>query len=181
MSMGKRRRRQQGVLFVVTSDLPQQGGHPFHQRVNEVLDHYGFDDYVESLCEPSCAALMGRTGIAPGIYFRMLMIVYHEGPDSERAITRRVSDSLSLRLFLGYGLTDATPGYWSLSKIRQRLPLEVHEKVFTWMVAALGRAGLVKGKTIGIDATMLRPTRRSKALCVAARARTAMRFSRSWH
>ena len=68
MSMGKRRRRQQGVLFVATSDLPQQGGHPFDQRVNEVLDQCGFDDYVESLCEPSCAALTGRTGIAPGIY-----------------------------------------------------------------------------------------------------------------
>ena len=155
MSMGKRQRQQQGLLFVATSDLPQQGGHPFYLRVNQVLDHCGFDDYVESLCGPYYAEVMGRTSIAPGVYFRMLMIGYHEGLDSERGIAWRVSDSLSLRLFLGYGLIDATPDHSSLSKIRQRLPLEVHEKVFTWMVAALGRAGLVKGKTLGIDATTL--------------------------
>ena len=155
MSMGKRKRQQQGVLFVATTDLAPQGGHPFYERVNEVLDGCGFDDFVESLCESHYAEGRGRPSIPPGVYFRMLMIGYHEGLDSERGIAWRVADSLSLRLFLGYPLTDDTPDHSSLSRIRQRLPLEVHHEVFTWMTTVLARAGLVTGKTIGIDATTL--------------------------
>ena len=85
----------------------------------------------------------------------MLMIGYHEGLDSEHGIAWRVADSLSLRSFLGYTMADDTPDHSSLSRIRGRLPLEVHEQIFTWMTALLARAGLVTGKTIGIDATTL--------------------------
>ena len=155
MSMGRRQRHQQELLFIAASELPEHGGHPFYDRVNRVLELCGFDDFVESLCEPHYAEGVGRPSIAPGVYFRLQMIGYLEGLDSERAIAWRVSDSLSLRAFLGYTLSDPTPDHSSLSRIRQRLPMEVHEQVFTWMVAALARAGLVQGKTIGLDATTL--------------------------
>ena len=155
MSMGKRQRQQQGVLFVPAADLSHQGGHAFYERVNEVLDRGGFDDYVESLCQVYYADERGRPSIPPGVYFRMLMIGYHEGLDSERGIAWRVADSLSLRSFLGYTMADDTPDHSSLSRIRGRLPLEVHEQIFTWMTALLARAGLVTGMTIGIAATTL--------------------------
>ena len=155
MSMGKRKRQQQGFLFIATTDLPKQGGHPFYERVNEILKRCNFDEFVESLCEPHYADGRGRPSIPPGVYFRMMMIGYHEGLDSERGIAWRVADSLSLRVFLGYDLGDEPPDHSSLSRIRQRLPLEVHEQVFTWMMMVLARAGLIKGKTIGIDATTL--------------------------
>ena len=154
MSMGKKKRQQQGVLFVAATDLLQQGGHPFYERVNEVLNRGGFDEFVESLCEPYYAD-DGRPSIPPGVYFRMMMIGYHEGLDSERGIAWRVSDSMSLRMFLGYGLGDTPPDHSSLSKIRKRLPLEVHNQVFTWMATVLARVGLIKGKTMGIDGTTL--------------------------
>ena len=155
MSMGKRQRHQQQPLFISMSDLPEHGGHPFYDRTNKVLDDACFDDFVESLCEPFYADGVGRPSIVPGVYFRMLMIGYMEGLESERAIAWRVADSLSLRTFLGYPLSDLTPDHSSLSRIRSRLPVEVHEQVFTWMVAALAHAGLVNGKTIGLDATTL--------------------------
>ena len=91
----------------------------------------------------------------PGVYFRMLLIGYFEGLDSERGIEWRVSDSLTLRRFLGYALDEQTPDHSSMSRIRHRLPLEVHEEVFKWILRVLCKAGLVKGKTLGVDATTL--------------------------
>ena len=155
MSMRKRDREPQGVLFVAASDLPAGGGHPFYERLNRVLDQCGFDDYVEALCQPYYAEKRGRPSIPPGVYFRMLMIGYFEGLDSERGITWRVADSLSLRRFLGCSLSDSTPDHSSLSRIRSRLDVEVHERVFTFVLTALAKVDLVKGKTVGLDATTL--------------------------
>lgn len=157
MSMGKRKRQQQGVMFVAASDLARSEGHPFYDRVNRILDQAGFDDFAEQVCEPFyCDETQGgRPSIPPGVYFRMLMIGYLEGLDSERGIAWRVADSLSLRMFLGVGLTESTPDHSSLSRIRQRLDVSTHERVFQFMLAVLGQAGLLKGKTVGIDATTL--------------------------
>lgn len=155
MAMGRRKREQQGVFFVTAEQLPRQGGHPFYERVNQILGKCGFDDFVERACASCYAEKNGRPSIAPGIYFRMLMIGYFEGIDSERGIAWRVADSLSLRSFLGLGLTEATPEHSSLSRIRNRLDVALHEKVFQFVLVALGQAGLLKGKTIGIDATTL--------------------------
>lgn len=155
MSMKKRNQRKPADLFVPTHRLPKSPGHPFYEKLNEVLGKEGFDEFVEDLCERFYAGRQGRPSVPPGVYFRMLMIGYFEGLDSERSIAWRVSDSLALREFLGYALDEKTPDHSSLSRIRQRLPLEVHENVFAWVLRVLAKAGLVKGKTVGVDATTL--------------------------
>lgn len=155
MSMKKGKQRKPSDLFVPTHRLPKSPGHPFYEKLNEVLGKEDFDEFVEGLCEAFYAERQGRPSIPPGVYFRMLMIGYFEGLDSERSIAWRVADSLTLREFLGYDLDEKTPDHSSLSRIRQRLPLEVHEKVFDWVLGVLAKAGLIQGKTIGVDATTL--------------------------
>jgi len=97
----------------------------------------------------------GRPGIPPGVYFRMLLVGFFEGIDSERGIDWRCADSLTLREFLGYPLTKATPDHSTLCTIRQRIDVETHREVFTWVLTRVADHDLLKGKTIGIDATTL--------------------------
>ena len=85
----------------------------------------------------------------------MLLIGYFEGLDAERAIAWRAADSFALREFLGLVLPEAPPDHSTISRTRRLLDLETHEAVFTWMLQRLADAGLVKGKTVGIDATTL--------------------------
>lgn len=153
--MGQRPREQQPELFVAVSDLPRAASHPFYAQVNQLLAAHGFDDFAETLCQPFYAETMGRPGLAPGHYFRLLMVGYFEGLDSERGIAWRAADSLSVRAFLGLGLTDAAPDHSTISRTRRLIDLETHQAVFTWVLHGLGVAGLVYGKTIGIDATTL--------------------------
>jgi transposase len=155
MSMGQRPREQQPELFVATSDLPRAASHPFYARVNQLLAQHGFDDFAETQCRPFYAETMGRPGLAPGHYFRLLMVGYFEGLDSERGIAWRAADSLSVRAFVGLALTDEAPDHSTISRTRRRIDLETHQTVFTWVLHCLGVAGLVEGKTIGIDATTL--------------------------
>jgi transposase len=155
MAMGKRNNERQVELWVATTAVAEAPGHPFYRRLNGLLAENGFDPFVEGLCQKFYHEELGRPGIPPGVYFRLLLIGYFEGIDSERGITWRCSDSLTLRQFLGYSLTEATPDHSSLTRIRQRIDLETHEAVFTWVLQALARGGLLKGKTLGIDATTL--------------------------
>ena len=155
MSMSKRRESRQAEMFVQTSALPDSPGHPFYTKLNELLAAHGFDAFVEEQCAPYYAEKLGRPSIPPGVYFRMLMIGYFEGLSSERGIDWRVADSLALRQFLGYALTETTPDHSSLSRIRQRLPLEVHQECFNWVLKVLAEEGLLKGKTVAVDATTL--------------------------
>ena len=155
MALGNRRRSAQDSLFIPTASLARSSSHEFYERLNRVLIEDGFDDFVESLCVPYYVADKGRPGIPPGTYFRMLLVGYFEGIESERAIDWRVSDSLALRPFLGYELTQSTPDHSTLSRIRQRLPVEVHLEVFTWILKVLSKGGLLKGKTLAVDATTL--------------------------
>ena len=155
MSMSKRRATRQEEMFVQTSALPDSPGHPFYTKLNELLAAHGFDGFVEERCSSYYAETLGRPSIPPGVYFRMLMIGYFEGLGSERGIDWRVADSLALRQFLGYALTETTPGHSSLSRIRQRLPLEVHQEVFNWVLKVLALEGLLKGKSVAVDATTL--------------------------
>ena len=141
MAMGKRRRSAQDSLFIPTASLARSSSHEFYERLNRVLIEDGFDDFVESLCVPYYVTDKGRPGIPPGTYFRMLLVGYFEGIESERAIDWRVSDSLALRPFLGYELTQSTPDHSTLSRIRQRLPVEVHLEVFTWILKVLSKGG----------------------------------------
>jgi transposase len=154
MALGKRKREQQAA-WVATTDLPTSPGHPFYQKLNRLLGEAGFDDDVEKLCQPHYADGVGRPGIAPGIYFRMLFIGYFEGLDSQRAIAWRCHDSRSLQEFLGYAITEPTPDHSSLTVIRQRLPLSIHEQVFTKVLAIAQEKKLLKGKTVAVDSTLL--------------------------
>src|SRR6266540_6360662 len=155
MSMGKRRRARQPTMWVTTTDLPTSASHPFYRRLNQLLREHGFDDFAETQCASFYAEAMGRPGLPPGIYFRLLLIGYFEGIDSERGIAWRAADSLALRDFLGIALHDATPDHSTISRTRRLIALETHRAVFTWILQCLCTAGLVKGKTVGIDATTL--------------------------
>jgi len=123
--------------------------------LNQLLRAHGFDDLVEAQCASFYAEAMGRPGLPPGIYFRLLLIGYFEGIDSERGIAWRAADSLALRDFLGVALAQAPPDHSTISRTRRLIALETHRTVFTWILQCLSTAGLVKGKTIGIDATTL--------------------------
>ena len=155
MALGNRKDQSQHSMWVSTQHLVQGSGHPFYQRLNEILKEHGFDRHAESKCAKFYAEKAGRPGIPPGVYFRMLMIGYFEGIDSERGMAWRCEDSLALRSFLGYGLDEATPDHSSLSRIRQRIDVETHTEIFTWVLKVLAKAKLLVGKTVGIDATTL--------------------------
>ena len=144
----------QQAMWVATADLPQGGGHPFYERLNQILNAAGFDAFVEQLCAPFYAR-MGRPSLAPGRYFRLLLVGYFEGLDSERAIAWRAADSLSLRSFLRLAPPSAPPDHSTISRTRRLLSVETHEAVFTWVLQQLADAGLVRGRTVGIDATTL--------------------------
>jgi transposase len=156
MAMGKRKRgSRQSTIWIATSDLPTTAGHPFYERLNRILNKAGFDAYVEKLCAPFYAEKMGRPSLVPGRYFRLLLVGYFEGLDSERAIAWRAADSFALRRFLDLELTEAPPDHSTISRTRRLIDVETHREVFTWILKQLAEAKLVEGKTIGIDATTL--------------------------
>jgi transposase len=155
MAMGKRKRDRQAAIWVPTTDLPTAASHPFYRRLNQLLREHGFDDFAEGQCAGFYAETMGRPGLPPGIYFRLLLIGYFEGIDAERGIAWRAADSLALRDFLGVALETTQADHSTISRTRRLIALETHRAVFTWVLQCLSTAGLVKGKTIGIDATTL--------------------------
>jgi transposase len=155
MAMGRHRRSWQPSMWVATTDLPAPASHPFYARLNQLLRDRCFDDFAESQCAGFYADTMGRPSVAPGTYFRLLLIGYFEGLGSERGIAWRAADSFVLRDFLGVGLDSAPPDHSTISRTRRLMDLETHRAVFTWVLQCLSTAGLVKGKTIGIDATTL--------------------------
>lgn len=156
MAMGTRQAQQRSEQFwIATSCLAKPASHPFYERLSKLLDEHDFDRFVEAQCQRFYAAVMGRPSLAPGIYFRLLLIGYFEGIDSERGIAWRAGDSLALRSFLRIGWDEDTPDHSTISRTRRLIDLETHRRVFTWVLGVLADAGLVKGKTIGIDATTL--------------------------
>ena len=180
-------------MWVTTADLPTSAGHPFFERLNRVLEEAGFDAFVEGLCAVFYASRLGRPSLRPGRYFRLLFIGYFEGLSSERGIAWRVADSLSLRAFLDLDVTEAPPNHSTLSRTRRLIDVETHVAVFTWVLERLAGAGLVQGKTVGVDATTLeanaamrsierRPGNRTRRSCVSWRRHRGLRRrrERSW-
>lgn len=155
MSMGSRAGGQQESLWIETSSLPKTSGHPFYERLNKFLSEHGFDTMAEIACAEFYADGVGRPSTPPGVYFRMLFVGFFEGIDSERGIAWRTADSMSLRSFLGYSLSEKTPDHSNLSRTRHRIDLDTHQVVFDWVLGVLAKEGLLKGKTLGIDATTL--------------------------
>lgn len=164
MALGRRKSEQQVELFILAEHLPKAPGHIFYRKLNEILREAGFDQWVEELCQPYYAETQGRPGIPPGTFFRMLLIGYFEGIGSQRGIAWRCSDSLSLREFLGIPLTEDSPDHSTLSVVRDRLPAEVHEAVFIWVLRLLDEKQLVKGKTVGVDSTTLEANAAMKSI-----------------
>ncbi len=155
MAMGRSKRERQSELWIAGDALPRTPGHPFYEKLNAVLDEHGFGVFVERECAQYYADKMGRPSIAPAVYFKMLFIGFFEGLDSERGIAWRVADSMALRDFLGYAITDATPEHSTISRTRRLMLLETHQAVFTWVLGVLADAKLLRGDTLGIDATTL--------------------------
>src|SRR5271167_458256 len=149
------RQSEQGSLWVAMASLPKSPGHPFYTRLNALLDADDFDGFVEGQCARFYAPVMGRPSLAPGRYFRLLLIGYFEGLDAERGIPWRATDSLALRSFLRLALDEASPDHSTISRTRRVIDLETHRAVFTWVQQRLVAAGLLKGKTVAVDATML--------------------------
>jgi len=156
MAMGKRKQRQE-ALFLLAEELPQSGGHPFYEKLNGLLAVAGFDRWVERRCAQyyNQAERRGQPSLPPGVYFRMLMVGYFEDLSSQRGIAWRCADSLSLRRFLGLPLHERTPDHSTLSLTRQRLPPEVFQEVFQFVLSIAAEKKLIAGKTVGVDSTLL--------------------------
>jgi transposase len=163
MALGRVERERQGELWIATDQIARGAGHAFYDRLDQLLKEAGFDRFVESLCAPFYKE-GGRPGVPPGRYFRMLLVGYFEGITSQRGIAWRCGDSLSLRSFLGLALTDEVPDHSSLTRIRNRLSLTVHEQVFAWMLALVEQHGLLSGKSVGIDSTLLEASAAMKSI-----------------
>ncbi len=164
MGTRKRRERQQD-LWIAISDVVATPGNAFYDRLNRILDDHKFDQKVESVCRKFYKkSAYGRPSMAPGVYFRALLIGYFEGLDSERGIAWRVADSLSLRKFLGYALDEATPDHSTISRTRRLYWLETHKAVFRWVIKVLTGEGLISGRTIAIDATTLEANAAMKSI-----------------
>ena len=154
MALGRQGERQT-ELMVGWAELPRSPGHIFYDHLQAVLIEAGFDGFAETQCAPYYARKRGRPSLPPGRYFRMHLVGYLEGIDSERGLEWRCADSLSLREFLRLGLREPVPDHSWLSKTRSRLPLEVHEAVFAWVLQRLAEHGLIKGERIGVDASTM--------------------------
>jgi transposase len=156
MAMGTRKKRErQEDLWVARSEIVGTPAHAFYDRLNKVLDQHHFDRSMERLCRRYYKGPLGRPSITPGVYFRSLLLGYFEGIDSERRIAWQLADSLSMRKFLGYALTEETPDHSSFSRTRRLYSVETHRAVFRWVLKILCEEGLVEGKTVSIDATTL--------------------------
>jgi transposase len=163
--MGKRKQRQE-ALFVRAEDLPRSAGHPFYQRLNQLLAESQFDEWVQRRCQPYYAQeeKRGQPSIPPGLYFRMLLVGYFENLDSQRGIAWRCADSLSLRDFLGVPLNETTPDHSTLTHTRKRLPPEVFEEVFQFVLSIAEQKRLIHGKTVGVDSTTLEANAAMKSI-----------------
>ncbi len=162
--MGTRRKRERQEALWYGGELPTAPGHPFYKRLNDILDNAKFD----SFCETSCAGFyhdkLGRPSLPPGQYFRIMMIGFFEGLDSERGIAWRLADSLTLRQFLSIGLDEKTPDHVTISRTRRLIDGETHQRIFTWVLERLAQAKLIRGKTIGVDSTTLEANAAMKSI-----------------
>jgi transposase len=156
MAMGTRKQREkQDEIWIAHAELASAPGHPFYQRLNELLEAEGFDEFVEQRCAKFYAAKYGRPSLTPGIYFRSLLIGYFEGIGAERGIAWRLADSLALRRFVGIALDEYTPDHSTISRTRRLIDLDTHREIFSWVLGVLADRGLLQGQRIAIDATTL--------------------------
>jgi IS5 family transposase len=166
MAMGRRRQERQEGLFIATAGLANSPGHPFYRKLNELLAEAGFDRWIEGRCQRYYATQekRGQPSLPPGVYFRMLLVGYFEGIDSQRGIAWRCADSLSLRQFLGIALGESSPDHSTLTNTRNRLPQEVFGEVFQFVLQIAVAKKLLAGKTVGVDSTTLEANAAMKSI-----------------
>jgi transposase len=164
MAMGTRKQRERQESLWYGGELPTAPGHPFYKRLAEILDNAGFDAFCETNCARFYHQKLGRPSLSPGLYFRIMMIGFFEGLDSERGIAWRLADSLTLRNFLAIGLDETTPDHVTISRTRRLIDPETHQQIFTWVLERLAQGGLIKGKTIGVDSTTLEANAAMKSI-----------------
>jgi transposase len=165
MGMGRKKdREKQADLWVASSEIVTTPGHVFYERLNAVLNAEKFDQRIEVICRKYYKSSSGRPSITPGTYFRMLLLGYFEGIDSERGIAWRAADSLSYRKFLGYDLSEPTPDHSTVSRTRRLYSVETHRAVMKWVLKILRKHGLADGQSVCIDATTLQANAALKSL-----------------
>ena len=166
MAMGRKDRERQDTMWIAASDIARSEGHIFYRALNRLFLKHGFDSFVEGMVEKSgiFADGVGRPSVAPGVYFRMSMVGYFEGLSSERGIAWRCADSMSLRDFLGYELTQETPDHSTLSRWRRNLPEKFHRDVFEWVVGIAREEKILKGRKIAIDSTTMEANAAMKSI-----------------
>jgi transposase len=164
MAMGTRKMRERQPDLWYGGELPTAPGHPFYKRLNEVLDNAQFDTFCETSCADFYHQKLGRPSLPPGQYFRIMMIGFFEGLDSERGIAWRLADSLTLRQFLSIALDEKTPDHVTISRTRRLIDAANHQQIFSWVLERLAQAGLIKGKTIGVDSTTLEANAAMKSI-----------------
>jgi transposase len=164
MAMGTRKHRQRQEPLWYRAELAETPGHPFYEKLNRALESAGFDLFCEEQFQGFYAEKKGRPSLAPGVYFRLMLLGFFEGIDSERGIGWRVADSLSLRQFIGYGIDEATPDHVTISRTRRLIDEQTHQRVFHWVLEQLARTGLIQGKTIGVDSTTLEANAAMKSI-----------------
>src|SRR5260370_17352191 len=156
MAMGTRKQREkQEDLWIAHTELAAAPGHPFYQRLNELLEAEGFDEFVEGRCAKFYAAKYGRPSLTPGIYFRSLLIGYLEGIGAGGGIAGRLAESVAVRRFGGVAVDEYTPDHSTISRTRRLIDLDTHREVFSWVLGVLADRGLLQGQRIAIDATTL--------------------------
>jgi transposase len=129
-----------------------------------VLNAEKFDQRVEAVCRKYYKSSSGRPSLTPGTYFRMLLLGYFEGIDSERGIAWRAADSFSYRKFLGYDLIEQTPDHSTVSRTRRLYSVETHGAVMKWVLKILRKHGLADAQSVCIDATTLEAKASMKSL-----------------
>jgi transposase len=155
----------QPELFIPSVRLVQPATSPFYSKLEQTLASFGFSDQVRQLCAAAYSdSGRGRPGVDPVVYFKMLMIGFFENIGSERGIAERCSDSIAIRFFLGYDLTQTTPDHSTLSVIRDRLGEDTYQAVFLLILSALQEHGLLKGKNVGIDTSVIEANAALKSL-----------------
>ena len=164
MAMGTRKGRERQEEIWYRSEVAEAPGHPFYRKLEAKLKEAGFDRFCEEGCKRYYGDGVGRPSLVPGVYFRLMLIGFFEGIDSERGIAWRVADSLSLRQFLGYGIDENTPDHVTISRTRRLLEASTHKLIFDWVLEQLAQAGLVKGKTMGVDSTTLEANAAMKSI-----------------
>jgi transposase len=165
MGMGRKKdREKQQDLWVAASEIVTTAGHVFYERLNTVLKAEKFDQRVEAICRKYYKSSSGRPSLTPGTYFRMLLLGYFEGIDSERGIAWRAADSLSYRKFLGYALSEQTPDHTTVSRTRRLYSVETHGAVMKWVLKILRKHGLADGQSVCVDGTTLQANASMKSL-----------------